>query len=123
MTRLFKTNKIDLQNELDKERTKEFGLIQIIEYARIGFTKGIKQILNNNKEMVNIRDSSGATAALVAAEQNDVETLKLLINNGADLTIPDLDGVTVIDWAKKHNNQDMMDLIAENTTSYSSYSL
>ena len=107
---------IDLQNELDREMTKEHGLIQIVEYARIGNTSGIMNLLKNGSNTLNYRDKSGATAVNVAAQRNDFETLQVLVKAGADLTIPDLDGRTPIKWAEKHKNVEMINFIIENIT-------
>lgn len=51
---------------------------------------------------INFRHSSGKTALLDCADRNRLDTLKLLLESGADFTIPGNAGNTPLHWASRH---------------------
>jgi len=57
--------------------------------------------LFNHHININHQDSSGNTALYYAIDMNDVELIKLLISNGADMNIKNNKGLSPLDYAKK----------------------
>lgn len=51
--------------------------------------KKLKQMLESNKSMIEQHDANKRTALHFAAHSNNVEELKLLLNNGADANATD----------------------------------
>jgi ankyrin repeat protein len=57
---------------------------------------------------VNERNKGGGTAALQSAMRNNIETLELLINHGADINILDIEGRHLWHYASQYNAIDSM---------------
>lgn len=65
---------------------------------------GIVELLINHKADVNIQDKDRRTALMHSLlEVSSEEALKLLIDNGANLTIRSNNGKTAFDIAKEHS--------------------
>ena len=85
-------------------------VVALIEITSLGLLGDVKRMLMNGYD-ANEADEYGTTAALVAAEQNDLSMLKLLVEHDASLSVKDGRGRTIIGWAEKHKNQAMIDFI------------
>ncbi|WP_412984172.1 ankyrin repeat domain-containing protein [Pontimicrobium sp. IMCC45349] len=61
---------------------------------------------------VNIdKKSNGMTPAMYAAKFNRVDILKILISYGADLDLKSRDGITALNYAKKSNATEAIELL------------
>ncbi len=83
--------------------------IWLIDYAEIGQVGAMRQLLSERQIDVNKSNEYGINAALVAAERNDLEMLKLLVEHGARLDVKDGMGRTPIGWAERNENAEMIE--------------
>lgn len=65
----------------------------------------------NKRFDVEILDEFGNSATIKAAEVNNVEILKVLIDAGATVDIQNDIGYSPLSWAERHKNQEMVNLI------------
>ncbi|HVX01304.1 MAG TPA: ankyrin repeat domain-containing protein [Candidatus Babeliaceae bacterium] len=77
---------------------------------------GNLEVLRKSITQLNIDtyDEDGFTALLHAASSNNSEVVDFLINNGADVTIPDKHGLTALHYAAHHGNTHAIALLLEN---------
>ena len=83
-------------NEETKKQEKERETVtvskgmneQLLQAAERGEAETIKNLINEGVD-INVQDSNGRTATMIAAYNNDVETAKVLIEAGADVNIQD----------------------------------
>jgi hypothetical protein len=91
---------------------------KIFELCNLGQTKLINEILSNDDEEessldLDERDEEGNLLVVIAAKRNDFDTLKLLGEHGADLSLKDAFETDCLEWAKYHNNQEMIKYISK----------
>ncbi|KAM4056003.1 ankyrin repeats (many copies) domain-containing protein [Hirsutella rhossiliensis] len=61
----------------------------------------------------------GSTALILAASAGHVDVLRLLVQRGADpLDVTDGEGLTPLDYARRHDNQVVVDLLLKGLSSY-----
>lgn len=84
--------------------------VDIIEYTKIGMTEGVKEMIKMGED-VNEKDADGWCAVVWAAYRNDMEILKLLVENGAKLDVRGGCGFTPLSYARSNYNQEMCDYI------------
>ncbi len=82
----------------------------VLELVRTGQCEIVKKLLKENTNP-NIQNSQKTSPALIAAQKNDLEMLKLLVKYGAKLDLQDCWGRTVSEWAEKHQNREMIEFI------------
>ena len=81
----------------------------LIGIVSLGQIKALNELLSQYTNLdVNEKDDDGNFAAIIAAKHNDLSILKLLVHHGAKLDLKDGYGRTVIGWAKKHKNEEMI---------------
>ncbi|STX81227.1 ankyrin repeat protein [Legionella busanensis] len=90
--------------------------IPIIEMAKLGQTEAIIEWLNTytqKNDLLNIdeEDDEGNYAILIAARRNDLETLKILVDHGANRDVADVYGRNALYWAKENGNAEMQVLL------------
>lgn len=86
----------------------------LIGIVNLGQIRALKELLSKSTDLdVNQKDENGNFAAIIAARHNDLEILYLLVEHGARLDLKDGFGRTVIGWAEKHKNQEMINYINE----------
>lgn len=73
----------------------------------------IAQLLLDKGARVNARDISGTAPIITAASRNDAEAVKFLIRNGARANIKDSSGLTAMDYAKRYDNREIVEMLAE----------
>jgi ankyrin repeat protein len=61
---------------------------------------------------VNLRNSHGGTALMIAAAEGYCESLRLLIDSGADVNLQSLSGNTALMFAIANNNQEIVKILA-----------
>lgn len=71
----------------------------------------VELIIKSYHGDVNAQDVNGTTPALLAAKRNDLTMLKLLVENGADVTIGDQLDQTPMLWALHNENDEMAEFI------------
>lgn len=81
--------------------------VDIVEYAKRGMTESVYELITNLVD-VDEKDESGWNAVQWAAQRNDIEMLKLLIEAGASIDVS-----TVYGWAQKNNSKEMMQIVEE----------
>jgi ankyrin repeat protein len=72
------------------------------------------QALLDHGAKVNAQDTRGMTALMLAtaSDRTDPRVIRLLLENGADPNIKSKNGETVVDWAKKFQNAQVMEALA-----------
>ncbi|XGC80478.1 ankyrin repeat domain-containing protein [Bdellovibrio bacteriovorus] len=73
-----------------------------------------KLILSKNKDVINKTNAKGETALSKALYFGNYNIAKVLLEAGADKTIKNKDGQTVLDIAKKEKNSEAMKLLSSN---------
>lgn len=66
-----------------------------------------------SKESINKRDELGRTYLIYAAENNQIETVEILLKNGADINAQCKNGWTALMWASRNNNLEMINLLLD----------
>ena len=91
----------------DKLRTALLSLTSPLADAR-----SVKLLLDRGAD-INARDAEGRTAPMIAAsfEPVAVDTVKLLIDRGADVNATSAKGQTALDFAKRHGDTPLADLL------------
>lgn len=92
---------------------------QLIEIVSLGQDEALVKFLSDlkfkdeklPKKILNSFDGLGNIAVVIAAQRNDLQTLRWLYTFGADLSLADSSGCTALMWAKKYMNEEMIDLI------------
>jgi uncharacterized protein len=81
----------------------EGGLTPLHAAAYAGSAEVVQLLLDHRAELEDRANFSGATPLMLAAEENRVAVAELLIARGADVNIPDRDGIMPITqaWAKR----------------------
>lgn len=83
----------------------------LLEAVLDGNKDQVELIVKKYNGNVNAQDKYGASPALLAAKRNDLEMLKYLVDNGADLNVSDGLNQTVMHWAKHNKNDDMVEYL------------
>lgn len=84
--------------------------IRIVDVVSLGQTIDTMALIKRGLN-VNEPDGNGNYPVTVAASRNDLETLKVLIEAGANVNRFNRMGQTAIDWARRYNNTEMIELI------------
>lgn len=92
-----------------KGKDGKTALMEVIELEK---NWELVRFLIEHNEDVNVKDTKwGWTAIMYATNKGQSDAVILLIENGADLTLTDIDGQTVFDIAKKFNKTDILELL------------
>lgn len=87
--------------------------VDIIEYTKRGMSWRVKQLIEKKVD-INERDASGDCAVIWAALRCDLETLKILVEAGADLNVMGgFSGMTPLDYAKFNKSNTMVRYIEQ----------
>ena len=107
---------------MSHERNPNIPISTLLSIISLGQIDVLKKVLDecaqrNLKIDLNEKDSFGNFVTILAAQQDNLLTLKLLVDHGAApslcLDFKDGAGRTVMGWAKKHNNIEMISYITE----------
>jgi ankyrin repeat protein len=91
----------------------------LLDMIALGQIETVETVLNESPGYdVNQKNKLGTFPALLAANQNNLRLLKLLVTHGARLDQKDASGRTVMGWAKKYDNQEMIDFIEKTLVSF-----
>lgn len=100
--------KLTIEAGANPKLLNRYGGTALIPASEHGFVEVVKELLENTEINVNHVNNLGWTALMEAIVLNDggrkqQETIKLLIKHGADVNIPDSEGVTPLQQAKERN--------------------
>jgi ankyrin repeat protein len=79
--------------------------------ARKGDTMALKEILDKNPKLVNVRDQFGNIALHGAVEKGHIQVIKYLISKGADVNAKDGEGRTPLYYAEITANTEIDELL------------
>ncbi|MEW6298901.1 MAG: ankyrin repeat domain-containing protein [Thermodesulfobacteriota bacterium] len=86
---------------------------QLIEAAGMGDTAAVRALLDQHVDVNTKNEVFGHTALIVAARQGYADTVRLLIERGADVNAQDKYGTTALQWAEKNGHKDVVRLLKE----------
>lgn len=82
----------------------------LIEAVESGNIKLAKELIKAGAD-VNVTNFAGFTAVTIAAMQNNFDLVRILIEAGADLHKRARNSQNAIDWARAHDNKEMLKLM------------
>ncbi len=102
----------------DSSLTNRYGGTALIPASEHGYIDVIKELLTRTNINVNHVNNLGWTAlmeAIVLSNGNETQqqVIQLLIEHGADVNIPDNDGVTPLEHARVHNFEEIEKILLE----------
>ncbi|XHY47264.1 ankyrin repeat domain-containing protein [Psychrobacillus sp. L3] len=102
----------------DPTITNRYGGVALIPASEHGYVEVVNELLTNTTINVNHVNNLGWTALLEAIILNDgnekqQQIVKLLINNGADVNLPDHDKVTPLQHARKRGFKEIEKILLE----------
>ena len=118
--------KLTIAAGADPKLTNRYGGTALIPAAQRGHVEVVREILTHTKVDINHINKLGWTALLEAIVLTDggikhQVIVQLLVDHGADVSIPDKEGVTPLQHAQKKNYADIVDILtkagARNTVS------
>lgn len=101
---------------LDPTITNRYGGTALIPASEHGYVDVIKELLSRTEVDVNHVNNLGWTALLEAiilnnGNETQQQVIQLLIEDGADVNIPDKEGVTPLQHAKEHGFKEIEDIL------------
>lgn len=118
-----KDNLIKFLNFAKKENinlnfTMEYGwtiLMKICTLYKFDLDNSILKLLIKLGVKLNLKNSSdGYTALMLVVINGDIKKTKILIEAGADVNIKTFNGNTALDYAKRNNNNELIELLKSN---------
>ncbi len=104
--------KYDNINDINKKKYIDILLIYFSKYNDI---LSFRWLNENFKINANIEDKkSRYTPLQIAVKNNNIEMVKLLLENHADVNLKDINGCTPLHWAVECNNIEIVKLFIEN---------
>lgn len=102
----------------DPTITNRYGGVALIPASEHGYVEVVKELLTNTKTDVNHVNNLGWTALLEAIILNDgsekqQQTIRLLIEHGADVNLADKDGVTPLEHAREKGYKEIEEILLE----------
>lgn len=80
-----------------------------LHYAAAVGNNEIVQLLLDHYAYIDAESPNKTTPLMMAARGGHILTVKLLLDDGADATLKNEQGMTALDFAKKHGKQDIVD--------------
>ncbi|MGF9765392.1 ankyrin repeat domain-containing protein [Bacillus albus] len=110
--------KLTIDAGADPSLTNRYGGTALIPASEHGYIDVINELLTRTSVDVNHVNNLGWTAlmeAIVLSNGNETQqqVIRLLIKHGADVTIPDNDGVTPLEHARAHNFEEIEKILLE----------
>lgn len=110
--------KLTIAAGADPELTNRYGGTALIPAAQRGHVENVREILLHTKVDINHINKLGWTALLEAIVHTDggvkhQQVVQLLVDYGADVTIPDKEGVTPLQHAQKKNFAEIVDILTK----------
>jgi ankyrin repeat protein len=85
------------------------GFNEFMFSAAVGDIRRMGELIAYGAE-VNLQDDAGATAIMYAIDKGQVEAVKFLLSNGADLTLKTNQGRDCMELVKLSNNDALLSL-------------
>lgn len=107
---------------MSQERNPNVPISTLLDVLMSGQVDALKKVLDDCAQRklrveLNEQDDFGNFLTILAAQLNNLSLLKLLVDHGAapslSLDFKDGRGRTVMGWAKKHNNTEMVAYITK----------
>lgn len=110
--------KLTIDAGADPSLTNRYGGTALIPASEHGYIDVIKELLTRTTIDVNHVNNLGWTAlmeAIVLSNGNETQqqVIRLLTTHGADVNIPDNDGVTPLEHARAHNFEEIEKILLE----------
>lgn len=104
--------KLTIDAGADPALTNRYGGTALIPASEHGYITVIKELLTRTNIDVNHVNNLGWTALMEAivlsnGDETQQQVIRLLIEHGADVNIPDNDGVTPLEHARAHNFEEI----------------
>lgn len=102
----------------DPTITNRYGGVALIPASEHGYVEVVNELMTNTKTDVNHVNNLGWTALLEAIILNDGsekqrQTIRLLIEHGADVNLADKDGVTPLEHAREKGYKEIEEILLE----------
>jgi uncharacterized protein len=105
---------------MSHEKRPYIDITILLDMIALGQVETVEEVLNASPGYdVNQKNKLGTFPAILAASKNNFRLLKLLVNHGAVLDQKDGLGRTVMGFAQKYNNQEMIEFIETSLASAS----
>ncbi len=113
--------KLTIAAGADPKLTNRYGGTALIPAAQRGHVEVVREILMHTKVDINHINNVGWTALLEAIVHTDggikhQQIVQLLVDHGADVSIPDKEGVTPLQHAQKKNFAEIVDILTKAST-------
>lgn len=110
--------KLTIDAGADSTLTNRYGGTALIPAAEHGYIDVIKELLTRTNIDVNHVNNLGWTAlmeAIVLSDGNEIQqqVIHLLIEHGANISIPDHDDVTPLQHARAHNFKEIQEILIQ----------
>ncbi|MEH6942999.1 ankyrin repeat domain-containing protein [Bacillus sp. JJ722] len=110
--------KLTIDAGADPTITNRYGGTALIPASEHGYVDVIQELLTRTEIDVNHVNNLGWTALMEAIILNDgdktqQQVVQLLIDHGADVNVPDKDGVNPLQHAKKHGFKEIEEILIE----------
>lgn len=109
MIAAYKKNIDAVQKLIDKGAEVNQTGWTALHYAAAAGSNPIVQLLLDNDAYIDTQSPNKTTPLMMAARGGYILTVKLLLDEGADLTLKNSLGMTALDMAIQHHHQDIMD--------------
>lgn len=108
--------KLTIDAGADPKIVNRYGGTALIPASEHGYVEVVKELLERTDVDVNHINNLGWTALMEAIVLNDggksqQETIKLLIQHGADVNIPDSGGISPLQHAKERGFSEIVDIL------------
>ncbi len=101
-------------NAMTKKSFPKSG--EFLQYVMNEKHSKVKYLLENNLVNINMTDSLGQTALILAVRGEDTKMVKILLQYGADFSVRDNSGKTVFDYLKEIEDKEIIELINSKRT-------
>lgn len=113
--------KLTIAAGADPKLTNRYGGTALIPAAQRGHVEVVREILMHTKVDINHINNVGWTALLEAIVHTDggikhQQIVQLLVDHGADVSIPDKEGVAPLQHAQKKNFAEIVDILTKAST-------
>lgn len=103
--------KLLIENEADVNLTDAVNRTALMFASTGSFVPTVSILLQSGAKPNMIDSEEKWTAAMMAASEGQLEVLKVLVSNGADLKMVDVDGESSLDFAKSKGHKAVADYI------------
>ena len=87
---------------------------EIFDAARNGEVEKIRQLLDNDKNLLNSKDQSGKTPLHFASQYGHFDMVKILIERGAEVNVENNNGETPLHYASAYGQENVAEFLISN---------